>query len=306
MANVKILQAGAAKPKGVWPYAICIVANPWIESPQDSGQIIADPIVGNEPMFDAQVRYIVDALTGRLAGQAEKMFAPLAADWRIVSIFDPGRSRKKKNALVAHDNTNIVVPVQPRFPPFLKEYKLPKMGKAEADVAFAVTASATHDRCSAWFTLDDDTVPGRPFTLDGKAMVHRPRNKLPGTAAIHVTAKSLVALHEFGHAASSWTNGMITDLYVDGGEGLNKRFGRPIPGRFCVYDNQSFLTAPNRGGILAYPAGWTSYHGELADPAFPAVMDDYWQAAGGRAEKCRHDKLTRQFLLDRVQTIMAR
>jgi hypothetical protein len=35
-------------------------------------------------------------------------------------------------------------------------------------------------------------------------------------------------------------------------------------------------------------------------------MDDFGLAAGGRAEKCRHCKLTRRFLLDRVQTIMAR
>jgi hypothetical protein len=305
MANVRLIQKGAAKPKSVWPYTICILANPWIESPQNSGQFVRDPIVGNEPMFDSKVRYIVDCLTGRLPGQAEKMFQTLAAEWRVVSIFDPDRSRKKANALVAHDNTNIVVPVQPRFPELLKKYKLPKSGKLRADVAFAVTASATHSRCSAWFTRDDESAPGRPFTVDGAAMVHRQQNIHPGTVALHVNARSLVALHEFGHAASSWAS-KITDLYSDLDVGLNKRFGRPIPGAFCVYDNQTIAAAPDRGGGLAYPAGWTSFHSELADPGFPAVMDDYWQAAGGRAEKCRHDKLTRQFLLDRVQTIMAR
>ena len=306
MANVRILQAGAAKPKGVWPYTIAIVANPWIESPQNSGQFIRDPIMNNEPMFDEKVRYIIDAVTGRLPGQAEKMFQALAAAWRIVSVFDDDLKRKNANSLIAHDNTNIVVARQPKFPDFLKKYKLAKIGKLRADVAFAVTASATHNRCSGWFTLDDDSVPGRPFTIDGEAMVHRPQNKLPGTVALHVNARSLVALHEFSHSASSWTNGMITDLYADAGDGLNKRRGRPIPGRFCVYDNQAFATAPNRGGTLTYPADWSSYHCELSDPAFPAVMDDYWQAAGNKPEKCRHDKLTRQFLLDRVQTIMAR
>lgn len=306
MANVRIIQAGAAKPKGVWPYTICIVANPWIESPQASGQFIRDPIVGNEPVFDAKVKAILDALTGRLPGQAEKMFAAPAADWRIVTVFDPDRPRKSANSLVTHDNTNMVVPRQKQFPPFLKKFKLPRFGKLRADVAFAVTASATHDRCSAWFTLDDEDSPGRPFTVDGLQMTHRQQNRLPGTVALHVNARPLVPLHEFGHAGSSWTNGMITDLYVDEGDGLNKRRQRPIPGRFCVYDNQDFASAPDRGGGLAYPPEWNSFHAELADPAFPAVMDDFGQAAGGRAEKCRHDKLTRQFLLDRVQTIMAR
>src|SRR3954466_2671797 len=185
MANVKIVQLGAAKAKDVWPYTICIVANPWIESPQNSGQLISDPIVGNEAMFDEKVRYIVDALTGRLPGQAEKMFAPLAADWRIVSVFDPVRLRRKANALIAHDNTNIVVPVQPRFPDFLRKFRLPGLGKLRADVAFAATASATHDRCSAWFTLEDAHVPGRPFTLDGRQMTRRPQNKLPGAVGLH-------------------------------------------------------------------------------------------------------------------------
>jgi hypothetical protein len=306
MANVRILQPGAAKPKGVWPYTICIVANPWIETPEKSGQLVRDPIIGNEPMFDAKARAIVDVLTGRLAGQAEKMFATLAADWRIVTVFDPARARKTANALVTHDTTTLVVPVQPRFPGFLKTLKLPKMGKLRADVAFAVTASATHDRCSAWFTLDDEGSAGRPFTVDGRPMVHRQQNKLPGTVALHVSARPLVPLHEFGHAGSSWTNGMVTDLYVDAGDGINKRRGRPIPGRFCVYDNQDFGCARDRGGALAYPEGWSSFHAELADPAFPAVMDDFGLAAGGHSEKCRHDRLTRQFLLDRVQTIMAR
>ena len=304
MANVHIVQAGAAKPKGVWPYTIVIVANPWIESPQNSGQLLADPIMNNEPMFDSKVRYIVDSVTGRLPGQAEKMFQALSADWRIVSLFDPDRKRKNANALIAHDNTNIVVARQDKFPAFLAKVKLSKMGKLRADVAFAVTASATHNRCSGWFTLDDDTLPGRPFTIDGRPMVHRPQNKLPGAVALHVNARSLVALHEFSHSASSWTNGMVTDLYADAGDGLNKRRGRPIPADFCVYDNQTFAPASHRGGGLQYPAGWDSYHCELSDPAFPAVMDDYWQTS--RPEKCRHDKLTRQFLLDRIQTIMAR
>jgi hypothetical protein len=277
-ANVRILQAGAAKPKGVWPYTICIVANPWIESPERSGQFIRDPIVGNEPVFDAKARAIVDALTGRLPGQAETMFEALAADWRIVTVFDPLRLRKSANSLVTHDNTNLVVPRQKQFPPFLRKFKLPKMGKLRADVAFA--ASATHDRCSAWFTLDDENSPGRPFTVDGLQMAHRQQNELPGTVALHVNARPMVPLHEFGHAGSSWTNGMVTDLYVDAGDGINKRRGRPIPGRFCVFDNLAFASAPDRGGGLATRrAGPRSTASSPTRPSPPSWTISAWRRA---------------------------
>lgn len=306
MANVRVLQAGAAKPSGVWPYTLCIIANPWIESQRNSNEFIADPITNNEPAFEEKVRYILDTLAGLLPGQAERMFAPLLPQWRVITIFDRDRERKSKNALVYQDNTNMVVPRQKVFADFLKSVRLPGIGKLRADVAVAVSASATHVRSSALATLDDDSVTGRPFTIDGNRMVHRTQNRLPGAVALHFRAQTLVGLHEFSHAASSWTNGVIGDLYDDAGDALNKRRGRPIPGTFCVYDGTSFATAPNRGGGLPYRDGSQLFHCEQADPAFPVVMDNYSEAAGGRAESCRHDRLTRQFLLDRVQTIMAR
>lgn len=306
MANLRILQPGAAKPKGVWPYTICIVANPWIETSRGSNQFLADPIVNNESAFEEKVRYILDSLAGRLPGQAEQMFAPLVPHWRIVTVFDRNRERKSKNALVYHDNTNMVVPRQKVYASFLKTIKPDGFGKLRADVVFAVSASATHIRSSALATLDDDNVPGRPFTVDKSAMVHRPQNRLPGAVALHFRAKGLVALHEYSHAASSWTNGLIGDLYDDVGDALNKRRGRPIPAAFCTYNGQVFPAAPSRGGGLPYPGQSTLFHCAQADPAFPAVMDNYTEAAGGQSERCRHDRLTRQFLLDRVQTIMTR
>lgn len=306
MANVRVLQAGAVKPGGVWPYTLCIVANPWIESGRSTNPFIRDPIMvaGKEPEFDAAALYIIDCIAGRLAGQAEKMFGPMMVDWRIVTIYDTSLPDKRRNALVAHDNTQMVMPNQKRFPPFLKSYTIPGMGKLRADVAFGVTASATHDRCSAQPTLDDNGGPGRRYSLDGRQMTHRTENKLPGTVAFHVTARSLVPLHEFSHAASSQKNGKIIDLYRDG-KGFNRRSPRPVPQVFCVYNNQSFAAAPDRGGGLPYPPNSNYFHPELADPAFPALMDNY-TLAGGQVRKCRHDKLTRQFLTDRVQAIMDR
>ncbi len=179
------------------------------------------------------------------------------------------------------------------------------MGKLRADVAFAVTASATHNRCSAQPTSDKEGGPGAPFTLDGRPMVHCRQNRAPGAVAFHVTAASLVPLHEFSHAASSFSNGKITDLYQPA-DGLNKKRRRPIPPVFCVYNGQTFPSAPDRGGGIAYPPNSDYYHCAQADPAFPAVMDNYSMAAGGQALRCRHDTLTRAFLVDRIQSIMAR
>lgn len=305
MANVRVVQTGAAKPSGVWPYTLCIVANPWIDSGRSTNPLIRDPIMNNEPAFDAAAGYIVNCITGRLPGQAETMFGALSPGWRILTVFDTTRPATKKNALVAHDNTQMVMPRHKAFPPFLKKFSQSGMGKLRADVAFAVTASATHKRCSAQPTFDDDGAPGQRFTVDGRRLVHRHKNKLPGAVAFHVTAASLVPLHEFSHAASSFTNGKITDLYQPA-EGLNKKRGRPIPGVFCVYNNQNFGSAPDRGGGIAYPPNSDYFHCAQADPAFPAVMDNYSMAAGGQVLNCRHDTLTRQFLLDRIQSIMAR
>ncbi|MGZ8286984.1 MAG: hypothetical protein ACXW27_15080 [Allosphingosinicella sp.] len=305
MANVDVLQPGAAKPSGAWPYTLCIIANPWIESGRSTNPLIRDPIVNNRPAFDAAASYIVDCITGRLPGQAETMFGTISPGWRILTVFDTTRPATKKNALVAHDNTQMVMPRQKAFEPFLKKFSHPGMGKLRADVAFAVTASATHDRCSAQPTNDENGGPGVSFTVDGRQMVHRHKNKAPGTVAFHVTAASLVPLHEFSHAASSFSNGKITDLYQPA-EGLNKKRRRSIPPVFCVYNGQNFASAPDRGGGIAYPPNSDYYHCAQADPAFPAVMDNYSMAAGGQVLRCLHDTLTRRFLLDRIQSIMAR
>jgi hypothetical protein len=169
-----------------------------------------------------------------------------------------------------------------------------------ADVAFAVSASPTHNRASAWFTSDDDSRGGVPFTLDGVSLSHRYYCLIPGTVALPADSKSITALHEFGHALSSYTNGGVTDLYVNSNPALNVKQGRPIPIVFGQYNGANFLSDQTRDG-LGYPPSWQSYHCELINPAIPAVMDDYWLAATGVPEQCEHDKITRQFLLDRLR-----
>ena len=108
--------------------------------------------------------------------------------------FVPRLAAQDSNALVAQDGVSILlVARRSMFAPFLTRYGL------QADVAYAVSASDSHDRASAWFTSDDDARQGCPFAVDGVTFYHRHYNRIPGTVAIHCNSKSLTALHEFGH-----------------------------------------------------------------------------------------------------------
>jgi hypothetical protein len=212
----------------------------------------------------------------------------------VVSLFVPGRPAEDSNALVAQDAlSNLLVARRSVFVPFLTRYGL------QADVAYAVSAAASHDRASAWFTSDDDARTGCPFAVDGVTLYHRHHHLIPGTVAIHANSKSLTALHEFGHALSSYTNGSIVDLYVDSSPGLNNKRGRPIPATFATYSGIDLPADVARDGP-GYPTGWQSYHCELIDSAVPAIMDNYWAAPGGVPEHCLHDRITRQFLRERL------
>ena len=115
---------------------------------------------------------------------------------------------------------------------------------------------------------------------------------------MHVTARSLTPAHEFGHAASSYDSGFITDLYVRNFVvQFNVRLGRPIPGNFATYNGTQFVSDPLRDG-LGYPAAWTSFHPELLAASFPALMDDYTTQSNPLV--CRHDAITVAYLRDRL------
>jgi len=283
------------------PFTIVVLSNPCLETPWRSGVFAVDPITSDQPAFEGCVHYINESLFGGLPGQVESFIAdPAIAPFiRLVSLFFDGLPTADGHALVAQDRvSNLVLARRAAFRPFLARYGL------SADVVYAVTGSRSHTRASAWFTSDDDNGAGVPFTLDGQDLTHRFDVLIPGTVALPVTSTSLTALHEFGHALSSYSNGMVVDLYVDGTPGLNKRRGQPIPPVFCTYNGTPLAADHHRDG-LGYPRGWRSYHGALLDPANPAVMDDYWRAAAG-PEACRHDQITCRFLLDRLRAKILR
>ena len=167
-----------------------------------------------------------------------------------------------------------------------------------------VSNSPTNRRAAAYGTTDDDTRGGIDFTYDGRTLCHRFFHQIPGMAALHTTSSALTAAHEFGHAFSSYSNGFVTDLYVSGDAQFNRKTGRPIPAEFCRYNGVAFASDPLRNG-LGYPADWSSYHSQLDDPANPSVMDNFWFGQdNGMA--CRHDRLTKAYVLDRIAAKVSR
>jgi hypothetical protein len=282
------------------PFTICIIANPALEAPWKSGQFILDPIAADPMAFDSTVSYIESCLFGLLPAQMEAPLADPAIEpkVRVVTVFAPGLSAEDKNSLVANDSvSNQLIARRTAFSSFLARFGL------HADIAYAVSASESHNRATAWFTSDDDARGGVSFILDGVNFVHRFFNLIPGTIAIHTTANSLTALHEFQHALSSYSNGSIVDLYVDSSPAVNCKRGRPIPPDFGDYDGTVFSTDPIRNG-LGYEPGWTSYHCALIDPRLPAVMDNYFR--GSTPESCQNDEITRRFIFDRLSAKLSR
>jgi hypothetical protein len=219
----------------------------------------------------------------------------------VTSLFESGLPLADPNSLVAQDpSSNLLIARRAVFRAFLAARSL------NADVVYAVSKSGTHTRASAWFTSDDDAQAGVPFTLDGQALTHRYQCLIPGTIAIHSASTSLTAVHEFHHAISSYSNGSIVDLYVDSNSALNCKRGRPIPFNFATYNGTAMASDMTRDH-LGYPPGWQSCHCELIDPNVPAIMDNYWMAAPpSDPNACENDRITRQFVADRVRAKLSR
>ena len=298
----EILRSGDTSKSN--PYTILLIANPALETPWNSSTFMVDPIMSDQVGFDSCVQNAVACVFGTRPGQAETFLAdPLIGPRiRVVSIFQVGLDALDANSLVAQDGvSNMLIARRQVYVAFLA-----RLGQ-QADVVYSITKSDSHTRASAWYTSDNDAGPGVNFTLSGVALSHRFYCLIPGTIALHISSSSVTPLHEFGHAASSYSNGSVCDLYLDSPPALNNKRGRPIPINFGTYNSAAFASDGARGGI-GYPPGWQSYHSELNNPSLPALMDDYWQAStgGGGPDACQHDKITRQFLRERIIAKLSR
>jgi hypothetical protein len=305
MADISLLREGdTSKPN---PFTVCIIANRLLEAPAGSATYVVDPITANKPAFDVCSKYIVESLFGALPSQTEGVLKDpaIAPHVRIVSIVesstpDPAAPDRDMQSFVAQDGASFLLIARRTQ---IRDYLLKVYGKT-VDIAYAVSGSTTHNRASAWFATDDPP-SGVPFILDGTSLVHCYNTLIPGTVAIHQSASSLTAPHEFGHALSSYQNGMVVDLYVDNNAAVNCKRGRPIVSPFRVYQAHTLLSDMTRS-CIGYPTNWTSYHCERngappGGPDLPAIMDNYYLACTGHtSEECENDAITRHFLRDRL------
>jgi hypothetical protein len=286
------------------PLFILILNNMWLERPLFSGHFVPDlcggPHSGDRTLFTQAARYIVRSLFGELLGQAEKLLAdsPYAHKIRVTSMYVSGLASGHATSLVGEaDYADILEPRRGSVPSMLQTLGV------NPDVVFLVSNSATHCRASAFAAEDDDTRGGVPFNHDGRLLYHRYHHRLPGMAAIHTTSTALTAAHEFGVAFSSYTNGLVTDLYVDGGSAFNRKAGRLTPEVFARYRGVAYRTDQARDS-LGYSRDPASYRPERTDPTQPALMDNFFFSTAGVGS--RHDRITKRYLLDRVEAKVLR
>jgi hypothetical protein len=284
------------------PFTILVVANPVLEIPWKAGKFGIDPITHDPTRFAGCVQYIEKSVFGARPNQAEGLLGDtiIAPKVRFLSLFQRALPPESKFSFVAEDfGGGLLVPRRRAIRDFLQRESL------LADIVYVVSASVAIERESAWATSDDDKGPGTTFLLDGKVMSHRHNYLIPGTIALHLKSDGLTAAHEFHHAISSYSNGLIQDLYIDSPPAVNVKCGRPIPSSFGDYESVIFGSDSTRMPLL-YPTTWNSYHCERHDGQYPALMDDYWKASGGISEVCQNDKITRKFVLDRVRAKISR
>ena len=282
-------------------FFILILNNPALQRPLGYPNYVPDLVGGpashDRNLFTTQARYIVDNLFGKSPGQLEKLLndSPYASKIKVSSMYVWGLVPSDATALIGEEDysgTGIIVPRRDQVPPMLRYLGV------NPDIVFIVSNSPTHARASAYGTTDDDARAGDPFTYDASRMYHRYFHIVPGMAAMHTTSAALTAAHEFGHAFSSYTNGFITDLYVDSAPAFNCKVGRPVPNTFATYKGVAYPSDKVRDS-LGYPEDWLSYHPGLVDAARPALMDNFFYSENGITS--RHDRITKRYTLDRVE-----
>ena len=282
-------------------FFILVINNPALERPWNSGNFVPDMVGGagsaDRNLFTASARNFIDNLFGNTPGQAEKLLSdsPHVNKIKVASMYVWGLAPGNATALIGEEDftgTDIVVPRRDVVPAMLRSLNV------NPDIVFIVSNSPTHMRASAYGTTDNDARGGDPFTYDGQRLFHRYFHTIPGMAGMHTTSDALTAAHEFGHAFSSYTNGFVTDLYVDGSADFNRKTGRPIPNVFATYKGVAYASDKTRDG-LGYPEDWISYHPGLVDPSQPALMDNYYFSDGYVTSK--HDRITKRYTLDRIE-----
>lgn len=332
--NPWILSEGSSK-NGNEPYTIAIVANPVLESeilPADEPlKWRRDPILNKPALFQSKVACIIGSLA------SNQMIRERFLDndkMRIITYFNPDLVpqdkliKDGKNALCLEKDFDIIIePIQRqngenRLNDFLDRELLDGSGnRFMVDVVFAVTASDTHTRSSALYTIDKKDPLGPLYKFrykQGSPVIerhHAPFPEIPGLVAYSAWDTRLkTPLHEFAHAMSSTVNGLIHDEYYDDvpqpvsinnppfpldilGKNLliiNKQAGKTIPDVFGIYDfrDQERTFVADRAVIK--PPDFEAFVPARLNPRVPCTMDI-------STDQDRFDRFIEIFMHDRLQ-----
>jgi len=337
------LEAPPAKP-----YTIVFVANPKIHKRIGPPAFEKDPIINDLDLF---LRGVDRALAGLEAddvlGRPE-----IWSRVRVITIFDPCVAE----ALVEEYQTtavidgqvidNLVNPMESANFAKVIENHLTSIGLdlTDVDVVFAMTASPTHDRSTAYYadwdeltvTRENQSAPGKEFGYapdpnsqkDGEILApvlnvspffrkHDFGSESFGRVALNVVgARQKVFIHEFAHAMSSASHGMICDEYADqfyvehiclenappptpkfyvnrierNKAGLPDNRVIPVHEIFAEYNGVLFHSD------LAHPSArenWVGYFPERHSPGLGCIMDR-------ETGPYRFDKLISRFMYDRL------
>jgi hypothetical protein len=285
------------------PFFILVINNVALERPFGSNNFVADMSTGSSAdraLFTDTAEYIKKNLFGEMPGQAEKLLSasPHSKKIKFWSMYVWGLPPNRATSLVGTVGGDIIKPRRDAVIRMLADIGM------NPDIVFIVTNSRTHDRSWSIGTTDDDTRGGIKARYDGRKITHRFYHKFPGMVAIHVDADEMTAAHEFGHAFSSYTNGFICDLYVDGDVQFNRKVGRPLPNKFADYKGKTYRSDRMRAALGGYPPHWRSYHSELADSVRAALMDNFFWAT--KPMLSLHDKITKAYIMDRIAAKVSR
>jgi hypothetical protein len=270
-------------------YTIVFAASPG--RLDEAGTVVSDGILSDRPSFHRHVTHCLN----NILTLDESLLRTDNMDrlMRFTTIFDTSRAADSDTALVHEINPNILEPQRTLLNRFVSPYG------ERADVVYCISGSTTHTRASAWFSSDDGAMTAPTYSYDGTTHGSGLYALVPGSVALSTSMDTtgLTALHEFGHAASDFTNGMVIDLYVDAtrsGFVVNKKMRTastdPVPTNFAKVDTTTYTADAARDSI-GYDTGWTSYHPSLQVANRPNLMDNYW-TAGSNVLQCRLDGLT--------------
>lgn len=343
------LEAPPAKP-----YTIAFVANPQIHKRVGPPAFERDPIIDDCDLF---LRAVDRALAGLEAddvlGRPE-----IWSRVRVVTIFDPSAAE----ALVEEYQTTAVIDGQvidnlvnpmpyDNFKTLVNNHlSSVNLKLDDIDVVFALTASRTHDRSTAYYAdWDENSETPQNLSATGKPYVfkidpdtrqskvsdinipvcdkspspffcnHDFRSSRFGRVALNVAgARQKTFIHEFAHAMSSASHGIICDEYADQFYVEHRCPDAtptpPSPAKFYINRIERKIAAPPDGRVIPVHEIFAEYngvrfHSDLAHPSARENWSGYFPERHSPGAGCimdretgpyRFDKLISRFMYDRL------